>query len=246
VAYRLNNSLFKSERTSVAGPAKADGSTATTASQPAAVVAKKNVPVLGGALVGTELSLPAPEYSAEGAAKNEREGVSATVMVLVKVNNKGQVRSARALYGDKQLQAAAVEAAKKATFSPEKLASKGGVVTGTITYDFGAPRTSQGNPTAASRTSGEDSPVVGGPLVGAELNVPKADYPAEARSKRTAGTATVLVRVSRSGKVISWLTLDGDAPFRAAALKAAKKATFSPNKLPGKGEVVGTITYNFK
>jgi TonB family protein len=167
-------------------------------------------------------------------------------MVLVQVNNKGRVTSVRPLYGDKQLQAAAVEAAKKATFSPEKLAGKGGVVTGTITYDFGAPRTSKANPTAATQTSGEDSPVVGGPLVGAERNVPQADYPAEARSKRTASTVTVLVRVSRGGKVISWLTLDGDAPFRAAALKAAKKATFSPDKLPGKGEVVGTITYNFK
>jgi len=40
--------------------------------------------------------------------------------------------------------------------------------------------------------------------------------------------------------------LEGDSQLRAAALKAAKKAIFSPSKLPGKGEVVGTITYNFK
>jgi outer membrane biosynthesis protein TonB len=52
--------------------------------------------------------------------------------------------------------------------------------------------------------------------------------------------------VNRAGKVISWRTLEGDSQLRAAALKAAKQTTFSPDKLPGKGEVVGTVTYNFK
>ncbi|MGI8897042.1 MAG: TonB family protein, partial [Pyrinomonadaceae bacterium] len=71
------------------------------------------------------------------------------------------------------------------------------------------------------------------------------DYPEKAKSKAISGTITVVVRVNRAGKVISWRTSQGDSQLRAAALKAAKKATFSPEKLP-KGEVVGTITYNFK
>lgn len=89
------------------------------------------------------------------------------------------------------------------------------------------------------------APVVGGPLVGAAINVPAAEYPSRARRAGIAGAITVTVRVNRAGKVISWRTSTGDSQLRAAALKAAKKATFSRDKLPGTGDVVGTITYNF-
>jgi TonB family protein len=54
------------------------------------------------------------------------------------------------------------------------------------------------------------------------------------------------VRVNRQGKVVSWRTLDGNRAFREAALKAAKKATFSPQKLGDITSVLGTITYSFK
>jgi TonB family protein len=91
-----------------------------------------------------------------------------------------------------------------------------------------------------------DLPVTGDALAGAEIKLPKAEYPKSVRSRGISGTITVTVRVNRAGKVISWVTSTGDPRLRAAALKAAKKATFAPQKLPGKGEVVGTITYNFK
>jgi TonB family protein len=98
------------------------------------------------------------------------------------------------------------------------------------------------NPTA----SDDQFPLTGGPLAGTELNLPKPQYPSSAKSKGISGTISIVVRVNRAGKVISWRTGEGDSQLRAAALKAAKQATFSPAKLPGKGEVVGTITYNFK
>jgi len=94
--------------------------------------------------------------------------------------------------------------------------------------------------------SDDQFPLTGGPLAGTELNLPKPQYPSSAKSKGISGTISIVVRVNRAGKVISWRTGEGDSQLRAAALKAAKQATFSPAKLPGKGEVVGTITYNFK
>jgi TonB family protein len=119
----------------------------------------------------------------------------------------------------------------------------------------GAPTASESSPAtgsspanaSANSSAGDDQfPLTGGPLAGTELNLPKPQYPSSAKSKGISGTISVVVRVNRAGKVISWRTGEGDSQLRAAALKAAKQATFSPAKLPGKGEVVGTITYSFK
>jgi TonB family protein len=223
---------------------------------------RNDSPSISGELSGLEVDVPEPEYPAQARA----DGVSGTVIVRVQVNKKGRVVLARSSRGDWRLRAAAVNAAQKATFSPEKLATRGKVVSGTITYNFGAQTESQAatgsrtgeqtdsaaanessSATASSAPSvGGDYPVVGGPLVGAESNLPQPTYPQNAKSRGIYGTITVVVRVNRAGKVISWRTLEGDSQLRAAALKAAKRATFSPAKLPGKGEVVGSITYNFK
>ena len=93
----------------------------------------------------------------------------------------------------------------------------------------------------------ENSPIVGGALVGKDLNVPKAEYPSSARSAGTSDKVTVVVRVNRNGRVTSARALNGDAQLRAAAEKAARKATFSPEKLAGNQRIVaGTITYTFK
>ncbi|MBA3357446.1 MAG: TonB family protein [Pyrinomonadaceae bacterium] len=237
---------------------------------------RKNLPIIGGELSGMEVDVPEPEYP----AKARSEGVSGTVTVRVQVNKKGRVVLVRSSGGDSRLRAAAVAAASKATFSPEKLADQGRDVSGTITYNFVAQTespiatgsqapaqrespaatesqapTQTNSPSANESSSATESsatnvgghyPVVGGPLVGAESKLPQPNYPEQAKSKGINGTVTILVRVNREGKVISWRTLEGDSQLRAAALKAAKKAIFSPSKLPGKGEVVGTITYNFK
>ncbi len=223
---------------------------------------RKDGTTIAGELSGMEVDVPKPEYP----AKARTEGVSGTVTVRVQVNKKGRVVLARSSGGDWRFRAAAVAAAKKATFSPEKLAAQGGVVSGTITYNFvaqtespaatGSQTPTQTNSPSANGSSpatgpseaniGGDLPVLGGPLVGAESNLPQPDYPEMAKSKGIYGTITVVVRVNRAGKVISWSTSQGDSQLRAAALKAAKKATFSPDKLAGEGEVVGTITYNFK
>lgn len=252
VTYRLTNHASEP-----APPAAA----VVKKTEPPKVAPVKPLPVVGGALAGAELSVPDPEFTTASAG---REGVSDIVTVRVLVNRKGQVISTRALNGDWSLRTAATKAARKATFAPEKLSAKGKVVTGTITYDFAAPATepqaatsgspsvspavTESHPTSGSPVANADSsgPVTGDALAGVEMDLPQAEYPESARSRGISGTIIVKVRVNRAGKVVSWATSSGDSRLRAAALKAAKKARFAPEKLPGKGEVVGTITYNFK
>jgi TonB family protein len=219
-----------------------------TKTEPTKAVPPKRLPVVGGELAGAELSVPEPENA---------DGTSGSITVRVQVNRKGKVVGTHILNGEWALRKAATQAARAATFAPEKLNSKSRVVTGTITYEFAAlqsepapvasPAPAQSpTTTTSSVNANEDLPVTGDDLAGAELNLPNAEYPASARALGISGTITVIVRVNRLGRVISWRTSSGDTKLRAAALQAAKKSTFAPSKLPGKGEVVGTITYTFK
>lgn len=130
IGYQLNEYVSKNA-----------GSTAPLASAPVEPVTPKpevtpEVPqglaVVGGALSGAEANVPVPEYPP--AAK--REGVAGTITVRVRVNNKGRVILARSSLGDWRLRAAAVRAAKQATFLPEKLTTDQRFVSGTIVYTF--------------------------------------------------------------------------------------------------------------
>ena len=221
---------------------------------------------VGGALAGLETSVPEPAYPAD----LQNSGIAGPITVKIRVNKKGRVISAVSSRGDPRLRTAAVKAAKQATFSPEKLEavnSRTGVVSGTITYGFlsaaaGSPTSptattspATGVPSETTSPTGTESslpantdpnaPVVSESLAGAVVKVPSAEYPRRAKAAGTGGTIIVTVRVNRTGKVVSWRTSTGDSQLRSAALNAARKATFSPGKLPGDGDVLGTITYKF-
>lgn len=217
-------------------------------SQPLAAPIKLG-PVVGGNLAGTELLIPDAAYPPSGKIPY------GSVTVSIKVDQRGRVISARATEGDKTLQGAAEEAARRAAFSPEKLQEKGRSVLGTITYNFLAPSSEPENTQpapspAATATAAtvpaetSSAPKVGGPLAGTELKIPTPDYPEDVRRDGIKGTVTLVVRVNYDGKVISWRTLEGEQRLRALAIRAARQATFSPEKLHG-GDVVGTITYAF-
>jgi TonB family protein len=94
-----------------------------------AAASKETLAFVSSELKGKELSLPTPQYP----EKAKSEGISGTIMVRVKIDNKGRVIAAQAMNGDMTLRAAAVEAAFKATFSPEKVNEE---TTGTIVYSF--------------------------------------------------------------------------------------------------------------
>jgi TonB family protein len=237
--------VFLLETTRVHNAVSPPATSAPHTVQPTAVTHSKLAPLVGGDLVGAELYLPDAAYPAD--SNQVQDG---NVTVNVRVSSKGIVVSAKAVEGDEHLRAAAEKAAKSAAFSPDKLRGKGSVINGTITYDFVTP----GNPASANQTltaaeslaqSGV-SATTGGPLAGAELELVQPDYPSSAKRQKIAGAVTIVVRVSRKGKVLSWRALDGDQRLRASAVKAARRSTFSPDKLPGTGEVVGTISYTFR
>lgn len=121
VGYQMNNYLGQ-ERGSSDPPAAAQ------TEQPANL--SKDLPTIEGALIGMEIHLPEPDYPEQARI----DGVTGSVSVRVQVNKTGRVISARSSSGDWRLRAAAVRAAQKATFSPEKLAGRG--ASGTITYVF--------------------------------------------------------------------------------------------------------------
>jgi len=162
------------------------------------------------------------------------------VTVKVKVSRRGVVVSAKAIDGDESLRLAAQATARSSAFSPEKLQDKPTQIDSTITYHFIAPQLLGSQPTHFDQNSKGVTVVAGGPLAGSELNLSTPD---RSTIKGLTGSVTVVVRVSRDGRVISWRPLDGDRRLRSLALQAAKRSTFSPDKLPGKGDVVGTITY---
>jgi TonB family protein len=226
-------------------------------------VTKKPAFSVGGDLAGSEVNIPEPEYPSDLMTAD----ITGPITVRVRVNKNGRVISALTSKGDSRLRAAAVKAARLATFAPDKLAEmspRGRAVAGSITYDFAAPQTnavpspSTTSPTSTSSPGASavpsssatpnpdpDAPVVSNELMSAAINVPAPDYPTRAKRAGTGGAITVTIRVNRAGKVISWRSSAGDSQLRAAAIKAVRKATFSREKLPGNGDVVGTITYNF-
>jgi TonB family protein len=91
----------------------------------------------------------------------------------------------------------------------------------------------------------QELPLVGGGLSGKQLEVPAPEYPASARSEHVSGTVTIRVTVDQKGRVIAVKVVEGDSRLRKAAIAAAQRATFSPEKLMNQG-AVGTIAYTFK
>ena len=92
-------------------------------------------PLSGGVLNGRALSLPVPVYP-EIARRARAMG---KVEVDVVVDESGKVISAQAVSGPPSLREAAVEAAKRARFSPTKLSGAAVKITGSINYNFSLP-----------------------------------------------------------------------------------------------------------
>jgi TonB family protein len=91
--------------------------------------------IIGGILNGKAVSKPSPVYPPE--LRTTR--VEGTVVVNVLVDEDGAVVQAEALSGPKALRDAAVEAARKAKFSPTRLSGCPVRVSGVVTYNFVLP-----------------------------------------------------------------------------------------------------------
>lgn len=207
----------------------------------AATKPTKSAPAVGGELAGAELFLPDAEYPADAIV------ASGTVTVGIQVSRKGIVVKAEALDGDESLRSAAEKAALSSAFVPEKLENSSSLIEGTITYNFlkddVKPREDFGFSIEAI-TPANVSATAGGPLAGAERRLVIPKIPERVRVEQE--STTVVVRVNRAGRVMSWRSLDGDTRLRAYLIKAARASTFDPDKLPGEGQVVGIITYKLQ
>ena len=88
--------------------------------------------------------------------------------------------------------------------------------------------------------------VTGGVLNGKVVSKPLPEYPSEAKAARAAGVVAVQILVDEEGKVVEAKAISGHPLLQEAAVKAARKARFSPAKLSGLPvKVRGVITYNF-
>lgn len=99
---------------------------------PADYEVRPMAPISAGVLNGKAVSKPAPPYPESARAA----GASGVVTVQVVIAEDGTVESAKAVGGHPLLQEAAVEAAKKAKFSPTLLSGQPVKVSGALTYNF--------------------------------------------------------------------------------------------------------------
>lgn len=106
-----------------------------------------------------------------------------------------------------------------------------------------SPESQPGSPGASEA----NRPTEGGILNSKAIDLPKANYPAEAKKSQVSGQVQVKVLVDETGKVISAEALFGPESLRAAAVEAAKRARFKPTVIDGVAvKVSGIITYDFK
>jgi hypothetical protein len=200
----------------------------------------KSAPVVSGELVGTELFLPDAQYPPNATV------ASGNVTVGIIVSRKGVVVHAETFDGNETLRSAAEKAAWSSAFAPEKLVDKDELIEGTITYSFW--KSNHSKPEFVAITDVIDgrkvSATVGGPLAGAErkLVIPKIPRGVTIEQE----SATVVVRVNRAGRVMSFRPLNAEERLRTYLIKAARASTFDPAKLPTDGQVVGIITYKFQ
>lgn len=182
----------------------------------------------GGVLNGKALSMPLPDYPKIA----KQTGAAGTVYVEIVISEEGKVVEAKAVEGHPLLLAAGVSAARQATFTPTTMKGKPVKVKGVLIYDFKPP---------------EALPINGGDLTGRASSLPTPDYPAIARSVHAEGEVVVEVVISEDGAVVAAKAVSGHDLLKAAAVKAARQATFKPTKLDGKPvKVTGVIKYTFK
>jgi TonB family protein len=95
-------------------------------------------------------------------------------------------------------------------------------------------------------STGTNARVVSAGVLNGPISLPKPAYAPIAKAARVAGQVSVQVIIDESGKVISATAVGGNPLFHAAAVAAARQATFTPKMLSGKPvKVAAAIVYQF-
>ena len=98
--------------------------------QPAGAAEFKTIE--GGIINSRAVDLPAPKYPDEARKKHD----FGEVQVRVLVDETGKVISAAAIFGPESLRAAAVEAARRAKFTPASNGNAPALISGVVKYDI--------------------------------------------------------------------------------------------------------------
>jgi TonB family protein len=89
-------------------------------------------------------------------------------------------------------------------------------------------------------------PISGGVLNGSATSLPPPAYPPIARSAHASGAVSVQITVDEGGNVIAAYAVSGHPLLQAAAVTAARQASFRPTRLNGEAvRVNGLLVYNF-
>jgi TonB family protein len=216
----------------------------------------------GGVLNGKATSLPKPEYP-EWARSAKLEG---TVVVGIVIDEEGNVVSAVASSetrkrfteqnqeisvdvepADASLRELAEKAALEAKFPPTRLNGVPVKIKGSLVYRFVlSPETGTSLPGSAAETTWKGRTISGGVLNGKAVSLPLPPYPDAAAAVKASGAVNVQVVVDESGNVVSAIAVAGHPLLRAAAVDAARAATFSPVILNGEpARITGVVTYVF-
>lgn len=96
------------------------------------------------------------------------------------------------------------------------------------------------------RQPGESRLLNGGMLNRAANSLPAPEYPAIAKAAHASGAVNVEVMIDENGSVVAARAVDGHPLLQAAAVNAARQASFSPTRLKGEPvRVTGVLVYNF-
>jgi TonB family protein len=101
-------------------------------------------------------------------------------------------------------------------------------------------------PFTLTRQPGEGRAINGGVLNGKATDMPVPEYPVIARAAHASGSVTVEITIDENGAVVAAHAVSGHPLLQAAAVNAARQATFTPTRLSGEPvKVSGVLVYNF-
>jgi TonB family protein len=102
------------------------------------------------------------------------------------------------------------------------------------------------NPEALSFNRSTEKAINGGVLNGKASSLPAPEYPLIARQAGASGSVNVEVLIDEGGNVVAAHSVSGHPLLQAAAVKAARQASFTPTRYNGEPVMVrGILTYNF-
>lgn len=102
------------------------------------------------------------------------------------------------------------------------------------------------NPELINSNRSAEKALDGGVLNGKATSLPVPEYPTIARQARVSGSVNVEVLIDETGNVVEAHSVSGHPLLQAAAVSAARQATFAPTRLNGEPVMIrGVITYSF-